>query len=252
MSTPRRNYSHIVERLAALPSRRWRSRCVGTVWGYPWYAVERVVSGSAPNVLVTAGIHGEEPASVEAALRWLEGREWKRWRVNWLVLPCINPYGWERDQRHNAQRRDLNRQFRGHSDCPEVKVVKRLVTGRHFQLTVDLHEDVDASGYYLYELRRTPPYIGERIVKAVGKVIHINGDKVIDGRRATGAGLIRRAADFNSLRRRRRWPMAYHLFFHCTDHILGSETPVHCPLERRVRAHAVALRTALQTLTEVG
>jgi protein MpaA len=134
------------------------------------------------------------------------------------------------------------------SDCPEVKLVKRLVAGRRFRFTLDLHEDVDASGYYLYELRREPPFIGERIVKAVGKVIPINGDKVIDGNRATGPGLIRREANLDSLRRRRRWPMAYHLFLNCTDHILGSETPVHFPLEQRARAHNVALRTALQIL----
>jgi len=248
VSTPRRDYSEIVERLGALPSRRWQSRRVSTVWGYPWYAVERVVSGRVPTVLVTAGIHGEEPASVEGALRWLEGREWEGWRVNWLVLPCINPYGWERNQRCNAQRRDLNRQFRGSSDCPEVKVVKRLVAGRRFQFTVDLHEDVDASGYYLYELRRKPPYVGERIVSAVGEVLPINGDKVIDGRRATGPGLIRREGDSSSLRQRRRWPMAYHFFLNCTDHILGSETPVHYPLQQRAHAHAVALRTALRAL----
>ena len=248
MSTPCRNYIHIVERLAALPSRSWRSRRVSTVWGYPWFAVERVVSQRAPNVLVTAGIHGEEPGSVEGALRWLKGGEWATWRVNWLVLPCINPYGWERNQRRNAQRRDINRQFRDSGDCPEVKLVKRLVAGRRFRFTLDLHEDVDASGYYLYELRREPPFIGEHIVKAVGKVIPINGDKVIDGSRATGPGLIRREANLDSLRRRRRWPMAYYLFLNCTDHILGSETPVHFPLELRAQAHNVALRTALQTL----
>ena len=221
---------------------------MATVWGYPWFALERVVSRRVPTVLVTAGIHGEEPGSVEGALRWLESGEWAGWRVNWLVLPCINPYGWERNQRRNAQRRDLNRQFRGASDSPEVRLVKRVVAGRRFRFSLDLHEDVDAPGYYLYELRREGPYIGERIVKAVGKVIRINHDKVIDGNRATGVGLIRREADDRILKRRRRWPMAYHVFLNCTDHILGSETPVRFPIERRAEAHNAALRIALQRL----
>jgi hypothetical protein len=114
--------------------------------------------------------------------------------------------------------------------------------------SLDLHEDVDASGYYLYELCRTPPFVGERIVAAVGHVIPINRDKVIDGNRATGLALIRREADVERLKRRPRWPMAYHVFLHCTDHILGSETPVHFPIERRAKAHTVALRTALAAL----
>jgi hypothetical protein len=100
----------------------------------------------------------------------------------------------------------------------------------------------------LYELRRGSPFAGEKILSAVSTVMPINRDKVIDGHQATGRGLIRREADIGILKQRRRWPMAYHVFLHCSDHILGSETPVHFPLERRARAHTVALRTALNAL----
>ena len=93
-----------------------------------------------------------------------------------------------------------------------------------------------------------PPFIGERIVQAVSRVIPINHDKVIDGNQATGFGLIRRASSIGTLKRRRRWPMAYHLFLNCTGHILGSETPVRFPLEQRATAHRVALRTALRAI----
>jgi murein peptide amidase A len=170
------------------------------------------------------------------------------WDVNWFVLPCINPYGWERNQRRNAQRRDINRQFRNTTDCPEAELVKRLVKGRRFLFSVDLHEDVDATGYYLYELSQGQPFIGERVVKAVSRVIPINRDKVIDGSQATGLGLIRRAASVETLKRRRRWPMAYHLFFNCTGHVLGSETPVRFPMEKRAMAHCTALRTAFRVI----
>ncbi len=170
--------------------------------------------------------------------------------MNWFVLPCINPYGWERNQRSNAQRYDINRQFRNATDSPEVRLIKRLVKGNCFLFSLDLHEDVDAPGYYLYELRQGPPFIGERIVKAVSRVIPINRDKVIDGNQATGFGLIRRDSSVGMLKRRRRWPMAYHLFLNYTGHILGSETPVHFPLEQRATAHHIALRTALQAIVE--
>jgi len=243
-----RDYNEIVGRLRALPRAEWRVERVGEVWNYPFFRVRRQISRDAPTILLTAGIHGEEPGGVEGAMRWLEGGEWSKWRVNWFVLPCINPYGWERNHRRNAQRRDINRQFRNPDDCPEAKLVKELVHGQRFQFSLDLHEDVDATGYYVYELRRAPPFVGERIVAAVGRAIPINRDKVIDGNRTTGLALIRREADVERLLRRPRWPMAYHVFLHCTDHILGSETPVHFPLERRAQAHTMALRTALQAL----
>jgi protein MpaA len=243
-----RDYNEIVQRLRALPRGEWRVEQAREVWGYPFFCVRRKVANNAPTVLVTAGIHGEEPASVEGALRWLEGGQWAKWHVNWFVLPCINPYGWERNQRRNAQGRDINRQFRAASACPEAELLKRLMRGRQFLFLLDFHEDVDASGYYLYELRDGPPFVGERIIAAVGKVIPINRDRVIDGNQTTGLALIRRDARIDTLRRRRRWPMAFHIFLNCTPHVIGSETPVHFPLKLRATAHNVALRTALQTL----
>ncbi|MGA2605363.1 MAG: M14 family metallocarboxypeptidase [Verrucomicrobiia bacterium] len=243
-----RDYREIEQRLQALPRREWRVESVARVWGYGFFCVRREIDQRAETVLVTAGIHGEEPGGVEGALRWLESGEWAKWRVNWFMLPCINPYGWERNQRRNAQGRDINRQFRNPAVCPEAQLVRKLVKGRRFLFVLDLHEDVDSPGYYLYELCQEPPFIGERIVAAVGRVIPINRDKVIDGTRATGLGLIRREGNPARLKQRPRWPMAYHLFLNGCRHIVGSETPVNLPLRLRARAHNVALRTALSAL----
>ena len=244
MSKRARDYNDLVRRLDRVRRAGGCVQQVAEVWGYPWFQVEH--AGHAPTVLLTGGMHGEEPGGVEGVLQWLEGDEWRRWPVNWLVFPCINPYGWERDYRRNRQRRDINRQFRARTDTPEAELIKRIVRGRRFLFSMEFHEDVDAAGYYLYELRRQPPYIGERVVRAVGKVIHINRDAVIDGNEATGEGLIRRVAAASVMQGRRQWPMAYHLFRHCTGHVLGSETPVTVPLKQRAQAHVVALRTALK------
>lgn len=241
-----RDYNEVVQRLQKLPRGRWRVARVGEILGYPFFCVRRDIARDAPTVLLTGGMHGEEPAGVEAVLRWLESGQWMKWRVNWFALPCINPYGWERHQRTNAQRCDINRQFRNSSDCPEAELVKQLVRGKKFLFSIEFHEDVEASGYYLYELRREPPFIGEKIVKAVSAVVPINPSAVIDGNKATGRGLIRRDAGAYTFQKRRRWPMAFHLFSNCTGHVLGSETPVHVPLQKRAEAHMTALRTALK------
>lgn len=246
-----RDYGEVAQRLQALPKGEWRVEPVARMWGYPFFCVRRLIDRQVPTILLTAGIHGEEPGGVEGALRWLEGGEWAKWHVNWFVLPCINPYGWERNQRRNAQGRDINRQFRHPAVCPEARLVTRLVRGHRFLFLFDHHEDVDSPGYYLYELCQDPSSIGERIVAAVGKVIPVNRERVIDGNRATGTGLIRREANPSRLKQRPRWPMAYHLFLNGCRHILGSETPVHLPLPQRARAHNVALRTALSALGDL-
>jgi murein peptide amidase A len=235
-----RDYGEIVDRLRALKG--WRVTEVATIWGYPWFQVER--AGKSPAVLLTGGMHGEEPAGVEGVLRWLEAGE--TYGRSLLVFPCINPYGWERNYRRNRQRRDINRQFRSRTNTPEAELIKRLVRGRRFLFSMEFHEDVDAAGYYLYEGRRAPPYLGERILRAVTRTIHINPDPVIDGNAATGEGLIRRRLDEAAMRRRPQWPMAFHLLRQCTGHILGSETPVSVPVEQRARAHLAALQAALR------
>ena len=237
-----RSYPELVARLRALCD--WRVRQVATIWGYPWFQVER--TGYADTVLLSGGMHGEEPAGVEGVLRWLESDRWRKFPVNWLVFPCINPYGWERNQRRNRQRRDINRQFRRRTNTPEAELIKRLVRGRRFRFSMEFHEDVDATGFYLYELRRQPSYIGEKILQSVTPVTPINRDAIIDGNEATGHGLIRREVSGNWLRTRRRWPMAFHLYRHCTDHILGSESPIHVPLPVRAKAHNAALAAALR------
>ncbi len=241
-----RDYRTVTNRLTALGRRGWDLRVAGRVWGYPMYCVQRNRHERTPGVLLSAGLHGEEPAGVEAVLQWLESGQADRWRVRWLVMPCLNPYGWERNQRSNKQRCDINRQFRGRTDCPEANLAKRILRGCRFRISVEFHEDVDAAGYYLYELRHEPPYIGEAIVQRVRSAIRIHPGRVYDGNPSTGPGLIRRDPARGPMSKRRRWPMAYYLFEHHTGHCLGSETPVDAPMERRVRAHLVTLQAALE------
>ena len=121
-----RDYAELTRRLRSVEREGWSVERVGEVWGYPWFCVKRESQPGAPTVLLTAGMHGEEPAGVVGVLRWLESGAARRWRVNWFVLPCINPYGWERNQRTNARRCDINRQFRNTSGCPEAELIKRL------------------------------------------------------------------------------------------------------------------------------
>lgn len=70
---------------------------------------------SAPTTtLVLGGMHGDEPKSVDLARRMISllkqdstlGQD-----IQWVILPVVNPDGFERRQRRNANRIDLNRNF---------------------------------------------------------------------------------------------------------------------------------------------
>ena len=244
-----RDFSTVTQRLSALSPKTWRVSLAAEIGGYPFFTVSNArVRRRRPTIFLSGGMHGEEPAGVEAVLRVLESDAARRWPINWFVLPCINPYGWERNQRRNRQNRDINRQFRRRSDVVEAELIKRLVTGQRFLLSLEFHEDVDASGFYFYEGRRHGEYIGERVVQAVSEVVHINRDPIIDGNTVTAEGLIRRTLTATAIRRRPQWPMAYHLYGNLTDNVFGSETPVTPTLDQRARAHVVALETVLQLI----
>ena len=108
-----RDYDAFAERVRSLRARGWDVREQGEICGLPLFAAEWPSSDNAsiPQVLVVGGIHGNEPAGVEAAVSWMESGRAERWPVHWLVLPCANPCGWLHDRRIASSKRDLNRSF---------------------------------------------------------------------------------------------------------------------------------------------
>ncbi len=107
-------------------------------------------------VYVMAGVHGDEPVGVEAALRLLESlaegeRPLKTHRL--LILPCLNPSGLADGTRANRAGQDINRQFHG-DGTQESAAVRRFLDLRDADALIDLHTDPNAQGYYFFELKR--------------------------------------------------------------------------------------------------
>ena len=104
-------------------------------------------SDELPVVLVTGGVHGYETSGVHGALQFLEGRaaDYAK-RINFLAVPCVSPWAYERIQRWNANAVDPNRSFKEGSAAAESAALLRLVAplrGR-IVLHVDLHETPDS------------------------------------------------------------------------------------------------------------
>lgn len=82
--------------------------------------------GSERPLLFVGGVHGDEPEGVRLAeefLRWLQHEE----TLNseqirpWILIPCLNPDGYEKNQRTNGNGVDLNRNFPCRDWSPEAK-----------------------------------------------------------------------------------------------------------------------------------
>ena len=122
-----------------------------------------LVSRDAPVVYINGGTHGDEPAGVEAALAFLEGG-WERWadRVRFEVIPCLCPWSYVHNARLNAQDVDVNWAYL-RDDVPEIEILKGFLEGQVFAGVIDLHEDWESPGFYLYEMFGDPrsPWTGD-------------------------------------------------------------------------------------------
>jgi murein peptide amidase A len=139
--------------------RRWRALCAGGNFRLREVACPNaarsllcVESGDPglPTVAIAAGVHGDEPAGSWALLALAESRGLDS-RFAYRIWPCTNPTGLRAGTRTNADGVDVNRTFGGVGESSEAKAILEVNRDRVFLLSLDLHEDCDASGFYCYE-----------------------------------------------------------------------------------------------------
>ena len=237
---------------------------------HPIYAVvTRNYRQDLPRIILSAGIHGEEPAGVYTLLEFLNrGIANYLKHFSFLILPCLNPYGFTRGVRFSREVSDLNRSFDDAPGPPEVAAVKAIL--RRFpgpyRLAFDFHEtdtympkgehrsvETIPAGAYMYETTRNgQPRLGPEILKG----IRSSGYPISQRDSIYGAachnGLIYTPAPGSP-----KYPavpefsgsLDWYLFENGhTDHFLATETPTAWPLRRRVAVQKKALIQALNHL----
>lgn len=239
-----REYREFEERLHAACEGRHRLRTVDVVNGRDIYHVTVHVDAPGDSALVLAGTHGDEPAAVEAALQFVERVAQGFPSLRFDVLPCTNPDGYAHETRENAAGIDLNWVY-DRDDLPEIRAIRDTIAGRRFRFAMDLHEDWESAGYYVYELRRDADYIGDAVSELVSRVCPINHDPVIEGDTAV-AGVIH-PEPYADRRQQRGYGVPVALYEEYTDHLFTSESPTPLPLQTRVDAHLTALAAVVES-----
>ena len=235
-----RDYGDFERRLHGLSLPNLEQDALGEVDGC---AIYRLMVGGGPRakrrVLITAGLHGDEPAGPEAVLRFLYEYDATRYgNFGFLILPCINPFGYVHDTRENGTGIDLNRVFEVDHPPEEARLIKAAVAGERFDFAIDFHEDWEAAGFYFYEGRKSGNWIGPEVIKNVESVCPIDREHdendlpIADGVFKVDPG----------------WGLQgftpYLLAFH-SDHVMICETPTSLPMHQRTAAHLKALETVL-------
>ena len=94
-------YSDVVDRIDRLARSIVSVGVLGVGFGYGIKALKvgRRAEGRR-EILMTGGVHGDEPAGVEAVLSFLEGPV-EDYLDEFTVVPCVNPSGLELGRRAN-------------------------------------------------------------------------------------------------------------------------------------------------------
>jgi len=119
---------------------------------YPLFAIKNADwRTDLPVVLVTGGVHGYETSGVMGALHFVE-HSLSRYvgKFNFVVVPCISPWGFETVNRWNPNADDPNRSFYKDNTGPDFKVEESGLVmaylrklGCDFICHMDLHETTD-------------------------------------------------------------------------------------------------------------
>lgn len=238
-----RNYTEIIERLRHLDR---PIELLGTAHGYPIHQIRLAFPSAraARHVLITGGVHGDEPAGVEAVLQFLERDNTPLLKhFSFLVIPCINPYGYVNNTRETFDGIDINRAFEA-DNIAEVAIVKKALGQTQFSLAIDFHEDYDATGFYLYEGKRDEEYIGSDLAAAAKAVGPIDPEDPGEDAPDLAEGVYKVATSWGT-----QGLAPYLLHFH-SEHVIISETPTVWELQQRASLHLTILDTALNVLSE--
>jgi protein MpaA len=242
--------------------RRWKAlRASGDV------AVREVACIGAPRTLLCAefgntnaraialagGVHGDEPAGPWALLALAEDNELDS-HYAYRVWPCTNPSGYVLGTRENAEGVDINRSFGRGGQTPEARAVVTSNRDRKFALSIDLHEDCDAVGFYCYEYGEGD--IGRSVIESVRHA----GYPVQDLAQCDlGAPLSEVMLDDGVVRAPAALEidaiggLSYTLAVvrHATARALTFETPSRLAWEDRIGIHRIAVKAAIRALSNL-
>lgn len=162
-----------------------RDRAGKPFW-LPRYLFIGPQGGAAPIRLgLFAGIHGDEPEGVEAALwflRLLDQQPDLARGYCLFVYPVCNPTGFEDHTRHSRGGHDLNREFWNHSREPEVITLQTEMCLHAFDGVISLHADDTSDGVYGYARGATiTRHLLEPALTAAEEFLPRNRQPCIDG-----------------------------------------------------------------------
>jgi hypothetical protein len=127
-------------------------------------------------------------------------------------------------------------------DVPRIQAQKELMRDYKFRLAMCLHEDYDAQGVYLYEIRKKFTTFGQELLAAAGYHVPIDARRTIEGRRAKQGWIARKI----NLKKFPEIAEAIYLACNHSERTITAETPSEYDLGPRIQAHIAMIQRAIE------
>ncbi|WJG09153.1 M14 family metallocarboxypeptidase [Aliiglaciecola sp. LCG003] len=141
----------VLDKLTNLPSELKMVQYGALPYDESRYPVFALISANwdtnKPNIMITGGVHGYETSGVQGAIRFaLTQVQHYSSAFNFVILPCISPWGYETINRWGPYALDPNRSFYPDSPAPESALAMAYVKSLDIELLAhfDLHETTDS------------------------------------------------------------------------------------------------------------
>lgn len=218
-------------------------------FGIPLFT--RGADENKPSIYISAGIHGDEPAGPMALLEMFRKGLFTD-DLNYTILPLLNPIGLQQGIRENENGIDLNRDYGPNPVSELTRRHMEWLAERRFDMTVCLHEDSDAQGFYIYELSKDTSRhsLGQKILAAAEPYTGIDRNTEIDGMPAID-GLMHPPATARDIHRADA-PEALRFFFYHTNISYTLETPSSQNILNRIQALVAATVAISLELAKTG
>jgi protein MpaA len=202
-------------------------------------------NAAAPVVLLTTGIHGDEPAGPAAVLECLDKSLFNT-DCHWILSPLGNPDGLAISSRYNAQGVDINRDFKL-TQSKEAQFLKTAYQQiKPPDLHLSLHEDWEYADAYLYEINTgSLASLAEPLLASIDNTIGLSDASLLDGHIPTQRGFISHESTPDEPD---GWPEAIWLVRHFPLLSYTLETPSGQSLTKRIDCHCQFIACAAKEL----
>ncbi|MFZ4713396.1 MAG: DUF2817 domain-containing protein [Bacteriovoracaceae bacterium] len=122
----------------------------------------------AKKILITAGVHGNEPFGVTALMEFIEKTVFDqalRNQYDFVFLPMLNPKGLKLSTRLTGENIDLNRTFSTGEEIQASKIVEENLTGEKFDLAIDLHGSNIREGFFIISSKNADPMLALKTIQ---------------------------------------------------------------------------------------